>query len=65
MQAVIYFELLDNNKTITSNIYYQQLQSLKHALHTKGPALLNRQGVIPQQVRPHNARKTQKLNEFG
>lgn len=52
---------------MTSDIYCQQLQSLKQALHTKRPALLNRWGVIFQQdnVRPHNAQKTTKVEEFG
>ena len=47
IQGIIYSQLLDNNQTITSNLYCSQLCHLKTALGKKCPSLFNRNGVIP------------------
>ncbi len=54
MKGVLYFELLDNNQTITAKVCAQQLQRLQEALLEKRSALVNRKGVI---VLHDNARK--------
>ena len=67
-KGVVYFELLDQNQTITADIYCQQLDQLKTALAIKRSALTNKWGVILQHdnARPHTAKITrQKLNDFG
>jgi [histone H3]-lysine36 N-dimethyltransferase SETMAR len=68
MDGLIYYELLNQNQTITADVYCQQLDKLRLSLATKRPALANRKGVILQQdnARPHTAKITQqKLKEFG
>ena len=45
-KGVIYFELLDQNQTITADMYCQQLDRVKTSLATKRPVLINRCEVI-------------------
>jgi len=68
IMGMLYFELLENNQTITAEIYSQQLQRLREALLNKRPAMVNRKGVIllHDNARPHVAKMTQKkIQEFG
>ena len=68
IKGVVYFELLDDNQTITADIYCQQLDKLHQKLTTQRPALLNRKGVILQfdNARSHVARITQqKIIDLG
>lgn len=67
-RGIIHFELLEKNRTITANVYCQQLDRLMCALVSKRPALVNRKGVIllHDNARPHTALATQKkIKEFG
>lgn len=67
-KGVLYWELLDNNQTITAEVYAQQLQRLQEALLQKRPALVNRKGVIllHDNARPHVAKLTrEKIQELG
>ena len=70
-QGVLYFELLDQNQTITADIYCQQLDKLKTALASQTTStgrVLVVWGVILQQdnARPHTAKITrEKLKGFG
>ena len=63
MRRIIPYELLQYNKTITAELYCQQLQRLSTAIARKRPALINCKGVILQQdnARLHTARMTQAL----
>jgi histone-lysine N-methyltransferase SETMAR len=60
--GIIHFELMPQGRTITADIYCDQLDRLNEALKAKRPALMNRKGVILQQdnARPHSAQITQK-----
>lgn len=67
-KGIIYFELLEKNKTINSQVYCQQLTKLNEALQQKRPDLVNRKGVVfhHDNARPHTSLETrQKLLEFG
>ncbi len=46
MKGVLYFELLDNNQNITTEVYAQQQQRLQEILLKKRPAQVNRKVVI-------------------
>jgi histone-lysine N-methyltransferase SETMAR len=65
MKGVIYFELLDINQTITTNVYCQQLQRLNEVLIQKRPALANQKGLLllHNNGRPHVAKLTQQKIE--
>lgn len=68
LKGVIYFELLDNDTTITAEVYSYQLMQVQEALEEKRPALTNRKGVIllHDNARPHVAKMTQqKIKELG
>ena len=68
VKGVVHYELLEPGKTITADMYCQQLDRLKQALKQKHPALVNRKGVIlhHDNARPHTARLTQnKLHSLG
>jgi histone-lysine N-methyltransferase SETMAR len=68
MFGVIYFELLNPNQTINSEVYCRQLDQLNQSLKSKRPALVNRKGVIlhHDNVRPHVSKMTQqKIRELG
>lgn len=67
LQGVIYFELLDPNTTITSEVYCYQLMQVQEALMSKRPSLVNRKGVIllHDNARPHVAKMTkQKIEDL-
>lgn len=67
-KGVVHYELLERGKTITADLYCEQLGRLKQALKQKHPALVNRKGVIlhHDNARPHSARLTQnKLHSLG
>ena len=57
-KGVIQLKLLERGKTITADLYCDQLDRLKQALKKKHPALVNRKGVIlhHDNARPHSAR---------
>nr|XP_012135719.1 PREDICTED: histone-lysine N-methyltransferase SETMAR-like [Megachile rotundata] len=64
----IFFKLLPDNRTITSEVYYHQLDKLNYSLKLKRPELMNRNGVVlPQDnTRPHTSLVTcQKLLQHG
>lgn len=68
IKGIIYYELLEEGQTITSEKYCEQLDNLKEALMLKRPALVNRRNVIFHQdnARPHVSKKTiEKLNGFS
>ena len=63
----VYFELLQRNRTINSDVYCQQLDKLNAAIKEKRPELINRKVVIFHQdnARPHTSLVTrQKLREL-
>ena len=65
MKGVIYFEVLDNNQTVNSNLYSQQLQRLNEVLFQKRPVLANQKGVIllHDNGTPHVSKLTQQTIE--
>lgn len=68
LKGIVYYELMGDNQTITSEVYCQQLTRLKAVLQEKRPSLINRKGVIlhHDNARPHTARATKNLiEEFG
>ena len=68
IQGIIHYELLEPGRTITAEVYCEQLDRLKSAIDQKRPALANRKGVVfhHDNARPHTARITlNKLSEFG
>ena len=68
MKGIVYYELLDENQAITSEVYCHQLNRLKEVLLEKGPSLINRKGVIMHydNARPHISKATKNLiKEFG
>lgn len=52
MQGVIYLELMPAQKTITAEVYCQQLERLRTALSDEFPVQVNRKGVL---TNGHNA----------
>ena len=67
-KGVEYFELLPNNRTISSDIYCQQLMKLVEAIKEKLPELANRKGIMfcHDNARPHKSLATRtKLLELG
>ena len=67
-KGVLYYELLPENQTINSNMYYSQLDQLKAALDEKQPELVNRKHIIFRQdeARLHVSLTTrQKLLQLG
>ena len=66
--AIIHFELLIHNETVTADLYIQQLQLVHQSLLKKRPALVNRKNVVllHDNARPHAARVTlEKVLELG
>ena len=55
LKAIVYFELLQRNQTINSNIYCRQLMELDKEIKEKWPELATREDVIFHQdnARPH------------
>ena len=49
MRGIIHYELLQNNQTITAELYFQQLKKLSAAIARNRPALINRKRIILQQ----------------
>ncbi|GBP69315.1 Mariner Mos1 transposase [Eumeta japonica] len=47
-KSIIHYELLPAGKTINSDLYYQQLMTLKQEVEKKRPELINRKGVVFQ-----------------
>lgn len=45
IDGIVYYELLNNNQTITANLYCDQLHHLKRALKGKGTSFVNWKGV--------------------
>ena len=67
-KGIVYFELLQRNQTINSNVYYRQLMKLDKEIKETRPELATRKGVIFHQdnARPHTCLVTrQKLLELG
>ncbi|VUZ48385.1 unnamed protein product [Hymenolepis diminuta] len=68
LKGIVYYELVSDNQTMTSEVYRQQLTRLKAVLQEKRPFLINRRGVIlhHDNARPHTPRATKNLvEEFG
>lgn len=68
MAGVIYYEFLQPGKTITSDVYCQQLDKVNEKLHLHQPALVNRKTplLLHDNARPHTAKMTlQKLKDLG
>ncbi|GBP74408.1 Histone-lysine N-methyltransferase SETMAR [Eumeta japonica] len=66
-KGIIHYELLAPGKTISSNLYCQQLMRLKQEVEKKRSKLINREGVIfhYDNVRPHTSLAPQQiLREF-
>jgi len=67
-KRIVYYELLPDNETISSDKYCLQLDQLKIEIDKKCPELINRKGVVfhHDNARPHTSLQTrQKLLEFG
>ncbi len=67
-RGIVYYELLEHNMTITSEIYSNQMTKLNEALIQQRPALINRKGVLllHDNARPHTAKAARsKIEEFG
>ena len=67
-KGVLYYELLLENQTISSNNYCSQLDQLKAELNKKHLELVNRKCIIFHQnnTRPHVSLTTgQKLSQLG
>ena len=65
---MVFFELLSRNRTINSDVYCRQLDSLNESVIQKRPELVNRKGVVfyHDNARPHTSLTTrQKLLELG
>jgi hypothetical protein len=63
-----YYELLQPNKTINSEVYCQQLDRVNEYLKEKRPHLVNRKGVVFHQdnARPHVSKMMQqKIKELN
>jgi hypothetical protein len=66
-EALIYYELVPDGRTINAEVYSQQLEKTYMVLLEKYPALVNRKCVLLQQdnARPHTVKKTlQKIVEL-
>ena len=67
-KGIVYFELLPNNRTINSDVYWQQLVTLEETIKEKRAELANRKGIVFHQnnVRPRTSSATRtKLLERG
>ena len=67
-KGVVYFELLPNNRTISSDVYCQQLVKLEDEIKEKRPELANRKAIVfhHDNTRPHTSLATRmKLLELG
>ena len=55
IHEIVHYKLLDNNQTITSNFYSNQLRHLETASDKRRSPLANRKGVIlhHDNARPH------------
>jgi histone-lysine N-methyltransferase SETMAR len=65
ISGIVYWELLEKNRTIDAELYCQQLDRLSQKIR---PILLNRKGVVLQHdnARPHTARLTrEKIQRLG
>lgn len=68
LRGMVYYELLDENQTITADVYCQQLRRLKPNSAGNLPLLVNRKGVTLEEDngKPHTARVTNNtLEEFN
>lgn len=68
IRGVVHWEVLDPNKTVTADLYCQQLVRLHSEITRNRPSLVNRKCVILQHdnARPHIAKMTQKkIRELG
>ena len=66
--GVIHYSFLENNHSITADIYCNQIADMHTCLKERRPALVNRRGPIlfHDNARPHVARMTlQKLTDMG
>lgn len=59
-KGIIYFDIMQRNKTINSNVYIQQLSNLQNVIQEKRPELANRKGVVfhHDNARPHTSLAT-------
>ncbi|XP_025266855.1 histone-lysine N-methyltransferase SETMAR-like [Camponotus floridanus] len=67
-KGVVFFEPLPRNRTINSDVYCRQLDSLNESVIQKRPELVNRKGVVfhHDNARPHTSLATrQKLLELA
>ncbi|GFU82615.1 histone-lysine N-methyltransferase SETMAR [Trichonephila clavipes] len=68
-KGIVYFELLSPNRTISSDVYIEQLTKLNNAVEEKRPELTNRKGIVfhhDNAHHPHTSLVTrQKLLELG
>jgi len=65
IHGIVYWELLDDKRTINAELYSQQLEKLRQNIRS---SLLSRKGVILQHdnARPHTARLTrEKIQKLG
>ncbi|GBP47158.1 Histone-lysine N-methyltransferase SETMAR [Eumeta japonica] len=62
-KGVIHYELLPPGKTISSDLYCQQLMRLEQELEKKRPKLINSKGVVfyHDNARPHTSLITQQI----
>nr|XP_027198501.1 histone-lysine N-methyltransferase SETMAR-like [Dermatophagoides pteronyssinus] len=68
IRGVIHHEILEPGRTITAEVYWEQLDLLKSAIDQKRPALANRKGTVfhCDKTHLHTARITlNKLSECG
>nr|XP_033330636.1 histone-lysine N-methyltransferase SETMAR-like [Megalopta genalis] len=67
-KGIVHHEVLPVGQTINSQLYYEQLERLRHAIEKKRPELHNTKGVVfhHDNARPHISLTThKKLREFG
>jgi len=68
MSGVIYYEFLKQGKTITSDVYCEQLDKMNEKLKIQQPALINRKVplLLHDNAKPHTSKLTvQKLKDLG
>lgn len=68
MTGILHFELLPSNRTVTAEIYADQLERVQASLIESHPALVNRKGVIllHDNARPHVAKMVhEKIVQLG